>query len=133
MIRLLLDTHVFLWSLLEPHRLHRDVAQELERQDNEIWLSPITVWEVMILAEKGRIQLDNTPEAWVESVLATIPFKQAQLTHEVAMKSRTINLGHQDPADRFLAATAWAYDLTLVTADGNLLAAASQFAVLSAC
>jgi PIN domain nuclease of toxin-antitoxin system len=54
-------------------------------------------------------------------VLETIPFRQAPLTHEVAIQSRLVNLPHQDPADRFLAATALVYDLMLVTADERLL------------
>ena len=132
MTKLLLDTHVFLWSLLEPQRLAERTAQELEHPDNELWLSPITIWEVMLLAEKGRIRLDSAPEAWIEAVLATIPFKQAPMTHAVAMKSRVITLPHQDPADRFLAATAWVYDLTLITADRNLLAAATHFSAMPA-
>lgn len=132
MNKFLLDTHVFLWSLLEPQRLSEKVALELEDPDNEIWLSSITSWEVIILAEKGRIQLDTTPVAWMESVLAALPFKQAPLTHEVALKSRTISLPHQDQADLFLAASAWVYGLTLVTADSNLLSAAGGFSVLPA-
>ena len=46
--------------------------------------------------------------------------KEAPLTHEVAMKSRSIQLPHKDPADRFIAATAFVYGLTLVTADSNI-------------
>jgi len=105
----------------------------MDHPENEIWLSPITTWEVMILAEKGRIQLDATPSAWVESVLATLAFKEARLTHEVALKSRAVQLPHQDPADRFLAASAWVYELILVTADRNLISSATHFSVLPAC
>ena len=54
-MKLLLDTHILLWGLLEPERLNRRVAAELQNPQNEIWLSPISVWEIMILAEKGRI------------------------------------------------------------------------------
>ena len=57
-MKLLLDTHILLWGLLEPERLNRRVAAELQDPQNEIWLSPINVWEIMILAEKGRIVLE---------------------------------------------------------------------------
>ena len=50
-----------------------------------------------------------------------MPYKEAPVNHEVAIQSRAIDLDHQDPADRFLAATALVYDLTLVTADERLL------------
>lgn len=120
-MRLLLDTHIWLWSLLEPARLAKLVAAELENPDNELWLSPISLWEVLILVEKRRVVLDLDPAAWIRRVLARVPFKEAPLNHEVALKSRSLSLDHQDPADRFLAATALIYDLTLVTADERLL------------
>lgn len=120
-MRLLLDTHIWLWSLLEPARLAKLVAAELENPDNELWLSPISLWEVLILVEKRRVVLDLDPAAWIRRVLARVPFKEAPLNHEVALRSRSLSLDHQDPADRFLAATALIYDLTLVTADERLL------------
>jgi len=120
-VRLLLDTHIWLWSLLEPVRLTKQVAAELENPDNELWLSPISLWEVLILVEKRRVVLDLDAAAWIRRVLARVPFKEAPLNHEVALKSRSLSLAHQDPADRFLAATALVYDLTLVTADERLL------------
>lgn len=121
-MKLLLDTHIWLWSLLEPRNLTRDVARELENPANELWLSPISTWEVLILVEKGRVILDTDPASWVRDVLRRIPFKEASLNHEVAIQSRKMELPHHDPADRFLAATALVYDLTLVTADDRLLA-----------
>jgi PIN domain nuclease of toxin-antitoxin system len=120
-LRLLLDTHILLWSLLEPARLGQEVVAALEDPANEVWLSPIVVWEVLILAERGRVELEPDPITWMRRVLETIPFRQAPLTHEVAIQSRLVNLPHQDPADRFLAATALVYDLMLVTADERLL------------
>jgi PIN domain nuclease of toxin-antitoxin system len=119
-LRLLLDTHILLWSLLEPARLGRKVAAALEDPASELWLSPIAVWEVLILAERGRVELEPDPITWMRRVLETIPFRQAPLTHEVAVQSRLVNLPHRDPADRFLAATAVVYDLMLVTADERL-------------
>lgn len=59
--------------------------------------------------------------SWVRNVLQTVPFHEAPLTHEVAIQSRSVDLPHQDPVDRFLVATALVYGLTLVTADERLL------------
>lgn len=128
-MRLLLDTHIFLWSLLEPDRLSTSVAAELERSSNELWLSPMTTWEVMILAWKGRIILETDPMAWIRSVLKMVPFHEAPINHEVAIRSRIVNLPHQDPVDRFLAATSMVFDLTLVTADERLLKCDGLFAL----
>ena len=68
-MKLLPDTHIFLWSLLEPQRLAPRVAAALEDPNNELWLSPIVVWEVLVLAEKGRVNLRPDPVAWVRNVL----------------------------------------------------------------
>jgi PIN domain nuclease of toxin-antitoxin system len=129
MNKFLLDTHIFLWSLLNPSFLAEDLARELDNPANELWLSPITTWEIIILSEKGRIELDDHPVAWMKYVLDTLPFREAALNHEVAMQSRVIRLPHQDPADRFIAASALVYDLTLVTADRNLIDGAKDFSV----
>jgi len=117
----LLDTHIFLWSLLEPDRLSAEVAAVLEDRGNELWLSPITSWEVIVVAEKGHIKLDDKPVSWLRNVFQTLPFWEAGITHEVAMESRILQLPHQDPADRFIAASAVVYGLTLITSDRNLL------------
>ncbi|MGD9188730.1 MAG: type II toxin-antitoxin system VapC family toxin [Desulfobacteraceae bacterium] len=131
MTKYLLDTHIFLWSLLDPSCLSEDVANELDNPANELWLSPITTWEVVILSEKGRIQLDAPPISWVKNVLSTLPFHEATLNHEVAMESRNIRLAHKDPADRFIAESASVYGLTLVTADRNLINGASGYSVFA--
>ncbi|MFC1819746.1 type II toxin-antitoxin system VapC family toxin [Thermodesulfobacteriota bacterium] len=130
MSRLLLDTHIFLWSLLDPERLSANITTELESSDNAIWISPITTWEVIILAEKGRLKLDDEPVTWMKNVLQSLPFRQATLNHEVAMKSRKIHLPHQDPADRFIVASAMVYDLTLVTSDKILIQSAKYVSIL---
>ena len=120
-MRLLLDTHIWIWSLLEPERLSARVLAEIESPDNELWLSPISTWELLMLIEKGRVVVDKEPVPWVAEVSRAVALREAALTHEVAVESRLVDLPHQDPADRFLAATARVYDLTLVTADDRLL------------
>ncbi len=128
-LRLLLDTHIWLWGLLEPQRLPESVAGELGKAANELWLSPISVWETLLLAERGRIKLGASPSDWVERQLARVPLRDAPVTREVASASRSLDLPHQDPADRFIAATATVYDLTLVTADRRL-SESSRYQVL---
>lgn len=128
-MRLLLDTHIWLWSLLEPSRLSKRVAAALEHPDTELWLSPVSVWEALMLAHRKRVVLTPDAQTWVRESLEQVPVREAPLNHEIAIESRSIDFDHDDPADRFLAATARVYDLTLVTADRRLLRA-KRFAVL---
>jgi PIN domain nuclease of toxin-antitoxin system len=120
-MKLLLDTHIWLWSLLEPGRLTKKVAQALEDQANELWVSPFSNWEALILAQKGRVHLQPDPVKWLGKVFKSFPFREAPFNHQVAIQSRLMELPHQDPVDRFLSATALVYSLTLVTADERLL------------
>lgn len=118
-MKLLLDTHIWLWSLREPDRLGGRVFREIKNSENELWLSPISTWEALLLHEKGKIHLHVDVTNWVER--ATKRFREAPLTHEIAMAAHGLTLLHADPADRFLAATAKVLGLTLVTADRKLL------------
>jgi len=120
-VRLLLDTHVWLWSLIDPDRLGRRARSAAARASNELWLSPISVWELLVLAERGRVRLDDEPGRWTREALERSPVREAALTNEVAIQSREIAASHADPADRFILATALVYELTLVTADEALL------------
>ena len=118
-MRLLLDTHIWLWSLIEPVRLGKRTREELQDPKNELWLSPISTWEALTLHDKGRVYLAADVSAWIAG--NTAPFREAHLTHEIAVAARQLLLPQRDPADRFLAATAKVLGLTLVTADTSLL------------
>ena len=122
-MNLLLDTHIWLWSHAEPERLTKRVSAALADDRNQLWLSPISIWEFLLLAERGRVRVreGSTPPDWVEAALSRVPMHDAPLSREVAIRSRSVRLEHDDPADRFLAATADVYELTLVTADDRML------------
>ena len=118
-MRLLLDTHIWLWSLREPQRLSRRIARELDNPENELWLSPVSTWEALLLYAKGRIEIPGDLAEWL--ALATQNLREAPLTHEIALAAHQLPSSHPDPADRFLIATAQILGLTLVTADARLL------------
>jgi PIN domain nuclease of toxin-antitoxin system len=120
-MKLLLDTHIWLWSIGEPHRLSKRVARELDDGDNQLWLSPVSMWEVFLLHRKGRLKIAGDFASWSAGVLNLVPVTEAPLTFEVLVALATITLPHSDPADLFLAASAKAFGLTLVTADRNLI------------
>jgi PIN domain nuclease of toxin-antitoxin system len=87
------------------------------------------VWETLVLSTRGRIFLQGGAEAWIQKALKAAHLREAHLTSEVALATARIRLPHRDPADRFLAATAKVYGLTLVTADRNL-SSSKDFAVM---
>jgi PIN domain nuclease of toxin-antitoxin system len=117
-LKLLLDTHILIWFLQSPGRLASRTRKELADPANERWLSPVSTWEILTLQRKGRLRLHAGFVAWVEQ--STPGMRQAPLTHEIVLAAERLAL-HQDPADRFIAATALVHDLTLVTADQRLL------------
>jgi PIN domain nuclease of toxin-antitoxin system len=123
-VKLLLDTHIWIWSHVEPERLGARVRRVLQDKSNELWLSPISIWELGLLIDGGRLELEGATSVseWVERALARVPLNDAALNREVAIETRAVRLEHADPADRFLAATARVLELTLVTADDRLLA-----------
>lgn len=121
LVRLLLDTHIWIWSLIQPERLTKPVIRALQREDAELWLSPISVWELVNLVDRGRIRLRSPVEDWIEEALRRVPLHEAPVTHSVAVATRTVKLSHPDPADRFLVATARVFGLRLVTADERLI------------
>jgi PIN domain nuclease of toxin-antitoxin system len=120
-MKLLLDTHIWLWSALDRAHLSRRVIAELQNPANELWLSPISLWEVLTLCQKGRLSLHPNPSDWITNMLGAVPMREAQVTYLVAQETGRVNLQHRDPADRFLVATARVLELTLVTADEHLL------------
>jgi len=117
-LNLLLDTHIWIWSKVDPRRLGKRAAAELSDTGNELWLSPVSVWEALALMQKGRIRVED-PIAWVER--AADQLREAPLTQEIVRTGFALSLPHADPADRFLAATAKVLKLTLLTADQRLL------------
>ena len=117
-MKLLLDTHIWIWFLQNPEQLAPRTLRQLADPANELWLSPISTWEAVMLQRKGRIRLPTDLSEWLSKSTAGI--FEAPLTHEIALASQRLTL-HGDPADRFLAATAQVLNLILVTADEKFL------------
>lgn len=117
----LLDTHVWLWHLLADDRLSRRARKLIDDSLAECWLSPISIWETRMLIERGRFHVQGDFRAWVERADESLPLRPAPLVDEVAMACFETDVPHRDPADRFLAATAVVYGLSLITADRRLL------------
>jgi PIN domain nuclease of toxin-antitoxin system len=104
-------------------QLSQNLKTSIADSSNELWLSPITIWEVVLLAEKGKLSLQPDPIVWINQALQGFDSQQALLNHEIALLSRQLACPHQDPIDRFIAATAIHYNLQLATMDQNAFSA----------
>ncbi len=119
----LLDTHVWYWYLSGSTRLPRGLREVVEGESDRCWLSPISIRELGLLAERRRVEIDDM-RAWLTAAQRVLPLREAPINLEIALRSTELDLPHRDPADHFLAATALVFELTLVTVDEKLTSAA---------
>ena len=122
MNKFLLDTHIWIWNLVKPSQITPRVLSALRSEESELYLSPISLWEVSLLHKKGALESEISLTTWLNDALHQFAVREAPITHEVVRALETIETSHKDPADRFLAATAATLDLTLITSDRNLIA-----------
>jgi PIN domain nuclease of toxin-antitoxin system len=115
-MKLLLDTHIWIWSVLEPWKLTSEVARVIAQPDNALFLSPISIWELSLLAERKRVVLNGDLGEWCKSSIQELSLAEAPLTWDVAAELPFTRLLHRDPGGRLLVATARVFDLTLITA-----------------
>jgi PIN domain nuclease of toxin-antitoxin system len=120
-MNLLLDTHIWLWMHLEPWKLSSEVTHTVTDPLNELWLSPISIWELMLLVEGKKVTVNEPLDIFVAKSQKESSLREAAFTWAVVEELRYTSPRHRDPADRFLAATAKFYDLTLITSDRRLL------------
>ena len=119
-MKYLLDTHIWIWSVSASKKLSREIKDILKDDSNELFISSISVWEFLILVEKGRISISKSMDEWLEEAMFQSKIQEIPVDTEIARQSREIALPHQDPADRFIAGTAKVGQLTLITSDGKL-------------
>ena len=120
-MKLLLDTHVWLWYVLGDTQLSQTHRHLLEDPGAELYLSSISVWEAHLLIEKKRLHVDQPPGVWVPRAVRTMQLREVGITFAIAVRSRAIAVEHQDPADRFIAATAVELKMPLLTEDDRLM------------
>jgi len=120
-MKLLLDTHIWIWSYSEAHKLSSEVVRQITNLQNDRYLSAVSIWEAVVLLEKKRIRFGTDFGESFKRSKQELRLIEIPLNWEVAHELRFTLLGHRDPADRFLVATAKVYDLTLVTADERLM------------
>lgn len=122
--KLLLDTHVWIWLMNQDVQLSSKFLKEVDRSQKQesILISVISIWEIGMLVEKKRIELDMDCLDWVERALALTGVVLAPISPRIAIHStRLSGVVHGDPEDRLLIATAEEENAVLVTHDEKLL------------
>lgn len=119
---ILLDTHVAVWAAFDDKALGANCRRSVRRASdhNELTVSAISFWEIALLIRKRRLRLaDSTKEA--RRLILSTGATELPLTGEIALLAGELENLHDDPADRFIAATAIMHDAILITADERLL------------
>ncbi len=118
----LLDTCTAIW-LMNGDQMSQQSRDAIGRgQKHGVYVSPITAWEIGILAATGRLQLTLSPDAWFDELLSLPGVRLADLPPKVMIDSSFLpGTAPQDPADRILAATARFYGYSIITRDRALL------------
>ena len=115
-MRLLLDTHAFLWWLIDAPRLADTARAAIANASNDIFVSAITGWEIAVKRAKGAMTAPDNLSAIVEEK----GFVHLPLTFHHAEQAGKLPMLHRDPFDRFLIAQAQAEGLILVTRDTHI-------------
>jgi PIN domain nuclease of toxin-antitoxin system len=115
-VRVLLDTHVFLWLHTDPQRLGEHLTL-LEDQRSELLVSAASSWEIAIKYGRGRLELPEPPERYVPERLRLIGAKPLAIEHRHALAVAGLPRLHRDPFDRLLIAQAGLLDVPILTAD----------------
>ena len=121
-MRLLLDTHIFIWWADQPEKLSAAALSALENEANELLLSVASVWEMQIKIQLGKLKLSLPLKELVKNQQETnnLTVSPVALTHVLALDALPFH--HKDPFDRLLIAQSIEEDLTLVTADSQFSA-----------
>jgi len=117
---ILIDTHVWIWFNSERGKLSSAAAERLQNADR-IAISSISIYEVMLAIEKGRLSSPFEPETLVRRWMKSSDIARIAVSEEIVIQSRTLKFLHGDPFDRLIAATAVHENVPLMTADQHLL------------
>jgi PIN domain nuclease of toxin-antitoxin system len=123
MSALLLDTCALIWVMNDDY-LDPTARSRIREcgEAGDLWLSPITAWEIATLVAKGRLGLTMPPENWFATALAMPGVRLAEMPPKTLIQSAFLpGIPPTDPADRIVLATARSGDLTLVTRDAKIL------------
>tara|TARA_E500000178_G_C16811898_1_gene657326 strand:- start:104 stop:490 length:387 start_codon:yes stop_codon:yes gene_type:complete len=116
----LLDTHAVLWFYDNPSRLSKKSLNAI-KTSSVLAISTISAWEISMLVQKGRLSLKYDVNQWMSYVSETPLVQWIDISSTIAIKSSTLpGKFHQDPADRFIVATALLYGIPIITKDKSI-------------
>ncbi|WP_437982076.1 type II toxin-antitoxin system VapC family toxin [Sorangium sp. So ce117] len=116
-MRLLLDTHCWLWLVADPERIRRDVVEMLVAEGTDVYISAATAWEIVIKHALGQRSLPIPPAEYIPSRMAALGHLSLPIEQRHTLQVAGLPLHHKDPLDRILVAQAQVEDIELVTAD----------------
>jgi PIN domain nuclease of toxin-antitoxin system len=121
-MRLLLDTHVFLWHVTDDPRLPAPFLAAILDPTNEIYLSVVSVWEAVVKHAIGKLSLPGPPDVFLPAERRALMIASVSLDEGAMPHLAGLPLLHRDPFDRALVAQALQHGMTLVTVDAEVLA-----------
>ena len=121
-MKVLLDTHVWIWSQEDPDRHGPQTKRLLLGAEHENHVCAISTRELAWLVATGAVSVSIALREWVERALRAIQARTVQISHEIAMEAYALpGPFHKDPADRLLIAASRCHELTVLTADEGML------------
>ena len=120
-MKLLLDTHIFLWFIDEDKRLSANFKQAIEDTNNEIFLSVATIWECVIKYQLGKLPFPSSPEVYLPQQRKKHLIKSLIIDEDSIGQLINLPSLHRDPFDRLLISQALQHDLTMLTQDKAIL------------
>ncbi len=112
-MRIIIDTHIFLWALSDPKRIDKDKLAEIETQANIVYVSSISIAEIMIKASLGKLDVAFNPVEMAEKC----GFESLEFRGEDALLLRDLPFHHRDPFDRMLIAQSLVNQYPILTND----------------
>ena len=119
-MRILLDTHCWLWMLVSPERFSQSTREILERGETELLLSAASSWEIAVKYSLGKLALPAPPAEYVPERMLQTGVTGLPVEHRHALAVAALPPHHRDPFDRILVAQAIVESLPLLTADPQL-------------
>ena len=117
MVRVLLDTHVLLWSIFEPEKLSVRARSVVEDINNVRLVSAASAWEIATKLRLGKLEMARVLVESYSDHLATLQATELAITSRHSLVAGQFQQDHRDPFDRILAAQALLEGVPLITAD----------------
>ena len=121
-MKILLDTHVFLWYISGDDRISPEMTQAIRRPENEVYLSVVSLWEVIIKYQLGKMPLPQSPEIYLPTQRQRHLFRSLEVDEASVKQLIQLQPLHNDPFDRLLICQALAHGMTIATVDNHILA-----------